>query len=270
MARSQEKAMSMLNRWVDQRRGVDSGFITQGRSARFPGECRSVREGEIARSQILRELGSNISQIQNASLGEARIREINDNINRLLRSKYAWEMQIRTLGGPDYTKIGISVSDSDGVEIPGQGGYRYFGVAKGLPGVRELLQGESMDVTRGRRTRKQLLQDIKPDYYGWRDEEDPELLTEESLAETEALENLQRERLDYEHNDGTGHVVNAEYAPKDIDHHDLEEMILRRRKEMLLAQYITPQRTSSGLGRYQEKTGDVDDEETDGVVRMVD
>ena len=37
-----------------------------------------------------------------AGLGEFKIRDLNDEINRLLKEKYAWEDRILELGGPDY------------------------------------------------------------------------------------------------------------------------------------------------------------------------
>lgn len=36
------------------------------------------------------------------SLGEHKIRDLNDKINKLLREKRHWERQIKSLGGPDY------------------------------------------------------------------------------------------------------------------------------------------------------------------------
>lgn len=37
-----------------------------------------------------------------AGLGEFRIRDLNDEINKLLREKRHWEVRIKELGGPDY------------------------------------------------------------------------------------------------------------------------------------------------------------------------
>ena len=37
-----------------------------------------------------------------AGLGEFKLRDVNDEINKLLREKGHWEDQILTLGGPDY------------------------------------------------------------------------------------------------------------------------------------------------------------------------
>jgi pre-mRNA-splicing factor ISY1 len=269
MARSQEKAMSMLNRWVDQRRGVESGLLSQQRVARFPGECRTVKEGEIARSQILRELGSSISQIQNTSLGEMRIRELNDTINRLLRSKYAWEMQIKQLGGPDYSKIGMTVSESDGVEIPGQGGYRYFGAAKNLPGVREALTAEVTESSQARKTRKQLLKNIKPDYYGWRDEDDPELLVEEMLVEASAIESLIQNQEGQSIVGRTESPTRNDAIPLDIDTNEFDQLLLQKRKEMLLAKYIKPKQQRADLSQYHEQHVQHGGGEVPATVRMI-
>ena len=37
-----------------------------------------------------------------AGLGEFKIRDLNDEINKLLREKLAWEERILEIGGPDY------------------------------------------------------------------------------------------------------------------------------------------------------------------------
>jgi hypothetical protein len=61
-----------------------------------------------------------VSTIQNAGLGEHRIRDLNDDINRLIREKNHWEERIKDLGGPDYRKTGAKLYDSYGVELPGR------------------------------------------------------------------------------------------------------------------------------------------------------
>ena len=66
-----------------------------------------------------------MSKIQDESLGDFQIRDLNDEINKLMREKHMWEVQIRNLGGPNYMRGG-RVVDEDGKEIPGGGkGYRY-------------------------------------------------------------------------------------------------------------------------------------------------
>lgn len=69
-----------------------------------------------------------------AGLGEFRIRDLNDEINKLLREKRHWENQISALGGPHYRRYGPKMFDAEGREVPGNRGYKYFGAAKDLPG----------------------------------------------------------------------------------------------------------------------------------------
>lgn len=64
-----------------------------------------------------------------------------------MREKTHWERRIVELGGPDYSKTGPKVTDSQGravADTAGRGtGYRYFGAAKNLPGVKELFEKEA-------------------------------------------------------------------------------------------------------------------------------
>lgn len=46
-----------------------------------------------------------------ASLGEHRIRELNDEINKFMRQKNYWESRIRDLGGSDYHNMKKQISD---------------------------------------------------------------------------------------------------------------------------------------------------------------
>ncbi|OEH79545.1 Ras family domain-containing protein [Cyclospora cayetanensis] len=138
---------------------------------------------QSTRSQLVREIGRGISMIQDASLGEHRIRDLNDEINKKLRVKRRWEYRIKELGGADYSTASDALSLS-GVAAAG-GDYYYFGAAKELPvsacsaipkmsvldaGVRELFAAKAEEVNEPRKTRAQLLRRITPDYFGWRDE----------------------------------------------------------------------------------------------------
>jgi pre-mRNA-splicing factor ISY1 len=225
--------MQMLNRWVEQQQMVDRGALNMQRRGRGPSDCRSVKEGEAARNQIVRELTSLISQIQNAGLGEQRIRDMNDEINRMLRLKYAWEMQIKKLGGPDYSIGGGRLGEAEGMEIPGQRGYRYFGAAKELPGVREMFELEAPAVETTRKTRKQLLKFIQPEYYGYRDHEETELLAEEAEAEREAVERLNEDRrLMSGRMDDFGLNLRIE------NFENFEKILLKKKKEFLLQHFL--------------------------------
>ena len=54
------------------------------------------------RREIIQEISQKMAQIQNAGLGEFRLRDLNDEINKLIREKRHWEERIKKLGGPDY------------------------------------------------------------------------------------------------------------------------------------------------------------------------
>ena len=240
--------MSTLNRWVDQRKAMDSGLLGGGRASGVPSECRSIKEAEGARSQNIRQLTTLISQIQNAALGEQRIRDMNDEINRCIRSKYAWETQIRKLGGPDYSSIGIRVGESEGIELPGQGGYRYFGAARDLPGVRDMLEREpAMEGTH--RSRKQLLEHIKADYYGWMDDQDIDMAISEAEADIgggeqlTASDRLRRAGENLGFPDGSGSQVGhgGDFTLTSTGMMDtllLESQMLEMKKTMLIKQYL--------------------------------
>lgn len=188
-------------------------------------ECKVLPEAEKWRRQVIGEISRKVAEIQNgehvgehwqgrwghsstvlsslslsplfpallllppppaAGLGEARLRDLNDEINKLLREKGHWERQIKALGGPDHAQLAPRMFDAEGKELPGSGGYRYFGAAKELPGVRELFEVHSAD--RARKTRGELVKGITPDYYGYRDEDnDPSLLVAEAEAERKLI-----------------------------------------------------------------------------------
>jgi pre-mRNA-splicing factor ISY1 len=62
----------------------------------------SLKKAEKWRTQVIREIAKKVTQIQNAGLGEFKIRDLNDEINKLLREKEQWEDRIKELDGPDY------------------------------------------------------------------------------------------------------------------------------------------------------------------------
>lgn len=136
-------------------------------------------------------------------MGEHRLRDLNDEINKKMREKRHWERQIKALGGGDYPSGTLRLGDA-GVQVPGGGGYRYFGAAKDLPGVKELFAavrwptvavvpwvvcvtlrctGFQAESVVPRRTRDQISKRVDIDYFGFRDEEDDELLEAEAVAE---------------------------------------------------------------------------------------
>ncbi|ESO87955.1 hypothetical protein LOTGIDRAFT_206945 [Lottia gigantea] len=182
MARNSEKAMTTLARW----RAAQLGEVQQTERRPFiASDCTDLHKAEKWRRQILGEISRKVAQIQNAGLGEFKLRDLNDEINKLLREKGHWEDQIKELNGPDYRRIGPKMLDHEGKEVPGNRGYKYFGAAKDLPGVRELFDQEPPPPPR--KTRAELMKDINADYYGYRDEDDGRILPIEQQLEKEVI-----------------------------------------------------------------------------------
>jgi pre-mRNA-splicing factor ISY1 len=148
--------------------------------------CKSLRECERWRGEILRELSRKVSKIQDAGLTDYEVRDVNDEINKLMREKRHWENQIIALGGANYRR-NVAMLDDDGKEVPGTKGYKYFGRAKDLPGVRELFQSKKQE----EEEENQALAFYKkfmnqgPAYFGDLDEADGKLLEYERQAEEE-------------------------------------------------------------------------------------
>eukprot|EP01062_Namystynia_karyoxenos_P036930 TRINITY_DN26897_c0_g1_i1.p1 TRINITY_DN26897_c0_g1~~TRINITY_DN26897_c0_g1_i1.p1 ORF type:complete len:360 (+),score=114.41 TRINITY_DN26897_c0_g1_i1:84-1163(+) len=150
-------------------------------------ECKDLRDCERYRMQVIGEIVRKVGELQNHSLGEFRIRELNDEANKLIREKGFWQRQIIALGGPNYFVGGghrDHLDELGGVRAYGSGGYLYFGAAKSLPGVRELFEVTPKGPQK--RTRAELYKSITPDYYGFGDEEDAALLKAERRAEKRA------------------------------------------------------------------------------------
>ncbi|KAK8040609.1 Isy1-like splicing factor [Apiospora marii] len=195
MARNSEKAQSMLFRFREAQ-AADLGIIDAGRTRRpkVITEVDSIPSCEKWRGQTLKEISRKVSKIQDPALSDYQIRDLNDEINKLMREKHMWEVQIRNLGGPNYMRGGGKVYDEAGREIPGGGkGYRYFGRAKELPGVKELFEAATQ---KGREdkpleTRDDLRKTVDAKYYGYApDEEDEALLQYEAEKEMEAFDTL--------------------------------------------------------------------------------
>ncbi|KAG7009583.1 pre-mRNA-splicing factor [Physcia stellaris] len=192
MARNSEKAQSMLFRFRASQ-AASLGIIDAGRTRRPKAitSLTSIPACEKWRGQVLKEISRKVSKIQESSLSDYQIRDLNDEINKLMREKHMWESQIRGLGGPNYMRGSGRVVDADGEEIVGAGGgkgYRYFGRARELPGVREMFERKKPSKEGGAlEGRADLRMRVDAAYYGWGlDEEDGSLVEYERGKEEEA------------------------------------------------------------------------------------
>ncbi|PAV88785.1 hypothetical protein WR25_12863 isoform B [Diploscapter pachys] len=214
-------------------------------------------------------MSKKIALIQNPGLGEFKIRDMNDDINRLMRLKNAWEHRIKTIGGPDYRRIAPKQLDREGREVSSNKGYKYFGAAKDLPGVRELFK-KSDEAEVLRKARAELMKHVDPGYYGYIAEDNRKMIEAEQEQEKVAVAEAERkfaeegpERIPKGLLDDDGDIYKIEDDSDDegietkesvvvgedgermvIRHvmvpsqNDIEDMLLERKKQALREKYL--------------------------------
>merc|ERR1712168_613554 len=186
MARNAEKAATELSRWYQYK--LEKEGKTQFKVRPYLAtECHDQKEANSWRREIIQEISMHVTSIQHGQLGEFRLRDLNDHINKLLREKGHWEDRIKELGGADYKRASrenARMLTRDGKEVPGNRGYRYFGAARDLPGVRELFEIKKPEEVS--KTRLELMKFVDADYFGYRDEDDGIILALEKDVEEKA------------------------------------------------------------------------------------
>ncbi|TKX19269.1 pre-mRNA-splicing factor isy1 [Elsinoe australis] len=235
MARNSEKAQSMLFRFRAFQ-ASSLGILDTSRTRR-PKAISTIDQISVCerwRGQVLKEISRKVSKIQDPALSDYQIRDLNDELNGLFKEKWQWELRIRELGGPNYMRGGGRVTDEEGRTIEGGGkGYRYFGRARELPGVKELFEGgkrEEKEEGRGQVKRVR----VDAGYFGYGDEEGG--LVEEEARKEEDARRVMAERAEEE---------DAEWEPLPGDPGDgvewrvpdvqeVEQELLERRRRRLL------------------------------------
>lgn len=261
--------MTALARWRRMKEEEEKGPV-----AKRPNDtssCRNLTDAERFRREVAKEIAKKIALIQNPGMGEFKIRDMNDEINKMLRIKYAWEVRIKELGGQDYRKFRSRELDRDGREVASDRGYKYFGAAKDLPGVRELFE-QSKELEQMRRSRAELMKNVDADYYGYLDDDDGLLVPLEEEEEARSIQLAQEnfaknggERLPKESGDDDDddiYKMREDSDDEDIDtkesvvvgedgkrmtirhvmvpsQKDIEDMILDRKKKALLEKYLS-------------------------------
>ena len=105
MARPEEKAQAMLNKWVrmrdesDPTSSLSRSLAHRQKRPHLASQCEHRADAERYRQQIIREISDKVAKIQNEGLGEHAIRDLNDGINKLIREKYHWNRRIKELVG---------------------------------------------------------------------------------------------------------------------------------------------------------------------------
>ncbi len=140
MARNEEKAMSTLNRWIDQKVAMQSGGLSLESVPKNPQDCRDAKKAEYFRGRVVRDLVSLIERIQDSSLDDDKCRTMNAEVNRLFALKESWNRHVLFLGGREL--VSSSAGKDSGLE--GNKGIRYYGHAKTLPEARNALPGRTV------------------------------------------------------------------------------------------------------------------------------
>ncbi|KAI8886403.1 Isy1-like splicing factor [Backusella circina FSU 941] len=260
MARNEEKAQSMLYRFREAQAAGLGLAKRRDRRPAFAGVVDSVPEAEKWRRDLLSEISRKISKIQDVSLSDYQVRDLNDEINKLMGQKYHWERRIKELGGADYTRSAPKMLSYEGREVPGTRGYRYFGRARDLPGVRELFEKQAPEHVA--RSRSEINRDIDADYYGYRDEEDGILIEYEKALEKELIEKMfnapdeervvEKDNQQQSSSDMEGVQKEEEQEEKNApvpSQKEVEVYLVQRRKQQLLDKYV-----SDDLKQSEEET----------------
>eukprot|EP01103_Thecamoeba_quadrilineata_P020221 TRINITY_DN8565_c0_g1_i1.p1 TRINITY_DN8565_c0_g1~~TRINITY_DN8565_c0_g1_i1.p1 ORF type:complete len:276 (-),score=63.82 TRINITY_DN8565_c0_g1_i1:30-857(-) len=260
MARNEEKSQSMLNRFLQMK--SEERKKPRERRPFLASECHNLIDAEKWRTDILREIGKKVSDVQNEGLGEHRIRDLNDDINKLLREKAHWERRIIELGGQNYLSQAPKVFDDEGQAVEGST-YKYFGAAKKLPGVKDLFYQDVPQASK--RSRSDMYRGVDADYYGMRDEDDGLLLKLEEASTKEALRlaeegwNLhkkqkveaiiQHKMKNYEAEEGDQEEKSnssSTFFPLSVPtKDDMEKALLQKRKQDVIRRYISDPLLSS-------------------------
>lgn len=248
MARNSEKAQSMLFRFRAAQ-AAESGVISTAlqRRPKAPSIIESIPVCEKWRGQVLKEVSRKVTRIQDDALSDFQVRDLNDEINKLMKEKWGWERRIRELGGPNYMRGGGAVVDAEGREVPGGGkGYRYFGRARELPGVKEMFERAAKKQVRGddddeksKAGHDMARKNIDAAYFGYgQDEEDGSLLKYEKKKEREAEERLAAAQGESESEDKTWETLPGDagdgvtWRLPTLD--EVQEELLDRRRRKLL------------------------------------
>jgi pre-mRNA-splicing factor ISY1 len=224
MSRNSEKSQSVLHRYYAQK--------SQENKKRRPQLSDSVNNLEDAlhwRLDVIKDIKQLVSKLTHQKkLEEPEIRQLNDRINKLLYIRKHWERRIQQLGGPAFTTkpkdntaniISTSsttdeLSDEQSAAIFANN-YYYFGQAKSLPDVKKLFarQEKLKRLEEGednvfKRTRRELYNNIKPNYYGAEEDNDKELVAEE--AEQSKIFAKQQQQNNYTKNRQKTSIVDEE------------------------------------------------------------
>ncbi|KAK8896454.1 NineTeen Complex (NTC) component [Tritrichomonas musculus] len=182
-SRPSESRNDLLNRWVRLKR--EERLLKVFEKPSDPGLIMTLAEADKWRKRLVEELSHEVLRLYKEPLPEQETRYLNDSANRRIKEIRRFEMRIVELGGIDYSKLGFRTPDGD-ILNTNLNQYQYFGRARQLPGVKELLEAERRNLTDPHGFKKKIIKDelmskVDSDYYGLY--EDDDLSQEESQFE---------------------------------------------------------------------------------------
>lgn len=157
MSRNKEKANSTLNRYQAQI-SREAGVLDSDPNLRpkYVQSVESIPQAERWRTTIVTEISVKLTKINDPTIPEFEVRELNDSLNKLHREKRAWEHHIKQLGGNDYINFG---GKTQRISVKGT---RYFGRARELAEVKQMLKGTAKPEV----TKKDEAKEPGLEYYG--------------------------------------------------------------------------------------------------------
>lgn len=207
----------MLHRF-QQQQATAAGLLDVGRTVRptYISGVDVLPNAEKWRSQVMKEISRKVTKIQDPALSDFQLRDLNDEINKLMNERHRWDLQIRSLGGPNYASFGGK-----------KRGYQYYGRARELPGVSEMLQSQQKDDTKKPSDFYIPPRNLNMVYFGYADDNVCGLEEFEQQREEELTEMLAGKA-----DEATGFVVGDLVVP---DEGDLEARLLEERKQRVQA-----------------------------------
>lgn len=179
---------------------IDNPRINFSEPPPDPNTLQNTKQLIKWRDFLLRDISRKVGSMGTSSMSDTQVMDLNDEINKLVRTKNAFDRRIMELGGEKvylvwmincylHTKI---------ASLPGKDTYVYYGRAKDLPGVKESLtekeaminmESEEAQPDEEKISKKgDIIKSLDAQYYGYRDEEEDDEEAMEILKLEEAAE----------------------------------------------------------------------------------
>ena len=221
-----------------------------------PSTITSEKQANFYRMQCIREIARLMSKLSDTTIPEVKLRLYNTQANKLLQQKARWASRVIELGGRIPLPPGGRVEDEIAVDLT----YRYFGLAKGLPGVNEILpqknKSKAPDQVVGNEdgktiSRAALYQRVDLEYFEFVDtvDADPVLKRLEEEAQLKMISSLRNNRQEQSDNQPIEQITCQEiyqsvdpsrtfpFTERIPSSQEVSEFLILQKKKLLLSKY---------------------------------